>query len=409
MTEQSSDNFTENKSRPEGSSSDIFPAYLFSIGKIKRFSEEESRSKFFQIRNLESRFLKELCRSKKFISFLMIWTEKACSGQADLSEISSNSFGYHPSGETEDSYQKLVVETIEYCQKIHDACVSASDMTRILSGTQDEIYSLVVKLNLNLKLAFQFVENSGSSELKNRLAEIKNLREQFLNANLRLVISVAKRYKNHHLTMLDLVQEGNIGLIKAMEKFDPHKGFLFSTYAIWWIKQSMNRALENQSNTIRLPAHVFQKNSRLYKFSSQAGKDISDDELAKKIGVSKHSLGRIKEASRLKISSLDEPAKDCEDLNLGDIISSDFEDPAEIISQDELREKLSELISRLNDQQKKVLSMRFGLEGEDPLSLRDIGKKLGVSGERVRQIQNRAISHLRHPARADKLRAFYSN
>ena len=400
--------FKEKEDRQTDCTPDIFPAYLNSIGKVRLLTEKESRNLFREMREKELELLKDLCQIKGFVQFLKASVCKLQSKEIGLPDISNHSFGYHPAAENDDSYHRMVAETLDNCQDLLDLCEPLLKKPRIDASSREEIFLLTQKINLNFKLVHQYIDASASKKFLCKKSEVEQLRKKFIEANLRLVVSVAKRYKNPHLTLLDLVQEGNLGLIKAMNKFDPEKGYLFSTYAIWWIRQSINRALQNLSCTIRMPAHMFQKNSRLYKLTSGfSGENLSEDELADKLGVTKSVLGKIQEASQIKMKSMQEPSNDHDTLSLGDTLQSEFVDPTKGLSEEELRTCLSDLLSRLAPKEQEVIRLRFGLDGNEPEALRDIGKKLGLSGERIRQIQNRAIRTLRRPSGIQKLSAFY--
>ena len=234
------------------------------------------------------------------------------------------------------------------------------------------------------------------------------MRTKFIESNLRLVVKVAKKYHNTHLTLMDMIQEGNLGLMKAMDKFDPNRGYKFSTYAIWWIRQSINRALENKSNTVRLPAHMFRKKLQYNRILNQNTRSTDfDQKMMEKLGVSEVEYKRIQNANEIHVKSLQDPIADQDGTILEDLIAGSASDPIENISDQELSSSISELISKLKEKEAAVLRMRFGLENVEPKSSRDIGKEFGVSGERVRQIELGALKSLRKPYRKGKLSPFY--
>jgi RNA polymerase primary sigma factor len=220
-----------------------------------------------------------------------------------------------------------------------------------------------------------------------------------IKANLRLVVKIAHDYANLGLPLLDLVSEGNIGLMKAVERFDPAKGGKLSTYAAWWIKQSIKRALANQSKTIRLPVHLVDKISKMRRVSLQMseelGREPTDDELAEEIGLSSRKISQIKTVST-RPTSLDAPISDGDSIEFGEIIGDeDAQTPFELLRDKNLRGELRELLQVLDDRERKIIFQRFGLDGGKPKTLEEVGKKFGVTRERIRQLQNLALAKMR--------------
>ncbi len=224
-------------------------------------------------------------------------------------------------------------------------------------------------------------------------------REQMIQANLRLVVKIAHDYSGYGLSLSDLVSEGNIGLMNAVERFDPEKGGKLSTYASWWIKQAIKRALANQSKTIRLPIHMVDKIARMRRISAtlteSLGREPTDEELASEIGLPRHKIAMLKQAAQ-RPTSLDAPVNEGEATEFGEIISDESaSDPLEMLADKNLQAEVSGLLSLLNPRERKIIDDRFGLTGLKPMLLEDVGREFGVSRERIRQLQNAALAKMR--------------
>src|SRR5918996_2641574 len=224
-------------------------------------------------------------------------------------------------------------------------------------------------------------------------------RERMINSNLRLVVTIAHDFANLGLPLLDLISEGNIGLTKAVERFDSSKGAKLSTYAAWWIKQSIKRALANQSKTIRLPVHLVDKVARIRRvslnMSDELGREPTDDELGQEIGIASGKVARLRSVG-IRPASLDAPIGENDSTEFGEMVGDEeAQTPFELLRDKNLRHELGGLIEVLDDREKKIIFERFGLNGGRPKTLEDVGKNFGVTRERIRQLQNIALAKLR--------------
>ena len=317
-------------------------------------------------------------------------------------------------------YELIEQNNIELIDEMSDLAAEAlnfdSEVARVYdadSGEMDKngVLDDPVKVYLRDIGRISLLTSEEETALAIRVSEgDKDAKNKLIQANLRLVVSIAKRHLGRGLQLLDLIQEGNLGLIKAVDKFDYTKGFKFSTYATWWIKQAITRAIADQARTIRIPVHMVETINRVKKTNSMLlhknGKEPTEDEIAAELNMSVERVREILRVSQEPVS-LETPIGEEDDSHLGDFIpDEDALAPAEAASREMLKEALAAVLETLTPREARVLTLRYGLEDGHPRTLEEVGREFDVTRERIRQIETKALRKLRHPQRSKRLKDF---
>ena len=301
-----------------------------------------------------------------------------------------------------------VVEDVEVPEDINEEIAEIENTLAAVEGVNiDDPVRMYLKEIGKVPL----LTASEEVEIARRMAEgDPEAKRQLAEANLRLVVSIAKRYVGRGMLFLDLIQEGNLGLIKAVEKFDYRKGYKFSTYATWWIRQAITRAIADQARTIRIPVHMVETINKLIRVNRQLvqeyGRDPRPDEIAREMGVSEEKVREIIKIAQEPVS-LETPIGEEDDSHLGDFIEDqDAPAPAEAVAVTLLKEQLMDVLNSLTPREAKVLRLRYGLDDGKARTLEEVGKEFNVTRERIRQIEAKALRKLRHPSRSKRLKDF---
>lgn len=317
-------------------------------------------------------------------------------------------------------YQKLLESNVDVFESVTEDEIKSDE--KAVVELEKEIESLTkMETGVTTDPVRMYLREIGRIPLLKSAEEIdlaqkiekgdRKAKRKLIESNLRLVVSIAKKYVMRGLSLLDLIQEGNQGLIRAVEKYDWRKGYKFSTYATWWIRQAITRAIADQARTIRIPVHMVETINKLVRTQRRLMQELGREPTAEEIAAAMEEMTPTRVREILKIAqettSLETPVGDEDDSMLGDFIADTSQpSPIEAASKELLKENLEEVLATLTDREAKVLKMRFGLEGKNPMTLEEVGREFGVTRERIRQIEAKALRKLKHPSRRKKLQDY---
>ncbi len=322
--------------------------------------------------------------------------------------------------ELDELYEILLAETIDVFESVSVEEIGGDEREREKLEREIEMLAKMEGLAESTDPVRQYLREIGRVPLLTAEEEIelakryekgdKRPKDKLTESNLRLVVSIAKKYIGRGLSLLDLIQEGNQGLIRAVEKYDWRKGFKFSTYATWWIRQAITRAIADQARTIRIPVHMVETINKLYRTSRRLMQELGREPTPEEIGEQLElDPDRVREIFKIaqETTSLEKPVGEDEESFLGDFIPDETTlSPVDQASKQLLKDHLEEVLDTLSDREKKVLKLRFGLDGKKPMTLEEVGRVFGVTRERIRQIEANAIRKLKHPSRRKKLQDY---
>lgn len=344
---------------------------------------------------------------QKDIEELVVYAKKE--GIVTEEEIAQKLVKHELSPEEIDVIKKRLEEEGVKVQVEQEEKITDEDLKEIMSYVKVDD---PVKIYLKDIGQVELLTPEQEVELAKRiLTGDERAKKELCERNLKLVVSIAKRYLNRNMQFLDLIQEGNLGLIKAVDKFDYTKGFRFSTYATWWIRQSITRAIADQARTIRVPVHMVETINKLSRVSKQLmqelGRDPNNAEIAERMGISEAKVNEIIRISQDPLS-LESPVGEEDESKIGDFLEDEsMKSPTENATQDILRLQLLQVIETLTPREQKVIRLRYGLDDNHPRTLEEVGKEFNVTRERIRQIEAKALRKLRQPNRSKKLKDFY--